>query len=285
MKKSIEHILLGKEKHITEEETVLQPLPHINFRFANPFIVLHHAGPKEIKPGSKARIHPHPHRGFSPVTFIIQGEGFHKDNAGHDETVKEGDAQWMFAGKGLLHSEGPTDNLLEKGGIQEFIQIWVNAPKAHKWDDPYYKAALKEQQPNVLQQEGVNLRLVSGKYDGQTGPLQAFTPVISVVGEIAKGKGVNFSATPGYWALLYIIQGNVTINGGQDVAMHNLVVFEKDNDEFTVTANDDVKVLYLSAEPIDEPVAAKDNFVMNTPEEIEQAMTDYKNGVFGSLDY
>lgn len=285
MKKAIEHILHGKEKHITEEETVLQPLPHIQFRFANPFIVLHHAGPKVILPGSKSRIYPHPHRGFSPVTFIVQGEGFHKDNAGHDETVKEGDAQWMFAGKGLLHSEGPTDHILNTGGIQEFIQIWVNAPKANKWDEPFYKAARKAEQPQVLMQEGVNLHLVSGNYDGKTGVLQSFTPVISVIGEISEGKEVRFSATPGYWALLYIIAGDVIVNGEQEVEMHNLIVFEKGNDEFVVKAKKDAKVLFLSAEPIDEPVAAKDNFVMNTPEEIEQAFADYKNGVFGTLDY
>jgi len=284
MKKSIAYILKGREKFITKEETVLQPLPHKDFRFANPFIVLHHQLPKHIEPGSKMRIHPHPHRGFAPVTFMLQGEGYHKDNAGHDETVKAGDVQWMFAGKGLLHSEGPSQNILDSGGTQEFVQLWINVPKANKWDEPTYQSATKDQLPNVLQQEGVNLRLASGDYDGATGPVKTLTPVITIVGEISKGKRVQFPATPGYWTLLYITKGKICVNQ-ETIEAHHLIVFEKQNDEIIVIAEEETQVLFLSAEPIDEPVAAKDNFVMNTLEETEQAIADYKKGVFGTLSY
>jgi redox-sensitive bicupin YhaK (pirin superfamily) len=284
MKKKIQHILAGREKQITKEDIVRQPLPHMDFRFANPFIVLHHMGPKDITPNQELRIHPHPHRGFAPVTFQLQGEGYHKDSAGHNEIIKAGDVQWMFAGKGILHSEGPTKNMLEKGGVQELIQLWINVPKAHKWDEPTYQSATKQQQPQVLQQDGVNLRLASGSYDGKTGPLKSFTPVISIVGEVEQGKQVQFMATPGYWTLLYIAKGRVNINQ-ETVEQYNLVVFEKDNEEVILTAEEDTQILFLSAEPIDEPVAAKDNFVMNTAEETNQAIEDYKNGVFGSLSF
>ena len=285
MLKNITHILLGREKKITEDETVLQSLPHKDFRFANPFIVLHHGGPSVIAPDSKQRINPHPHRGFSPFTFMLQGEGYHRDNTGNDEIVREGGVQWMFAGSGILHSEGPTEALLQNGGVQEMIQLWINAPKDRKWDKPFYQAAPAAQLPHVLQQHGVNLRLASGDYDGQYGPIQNFTPVISVVGEISCGKQVRFNATPGYWALLYIIKGSVVVNSTTTVAKHNLIVFEQGNDEFIVQAAEDAQVLFLSAEPLDEPVAAKDNFVMNTAAEVEQAILDYKNGVFGELSY
>ncbi|MEO7212565.1 pirin family protein [Mucilaginibacter sp.] len=284
MKKKIQHILLGREKQITKEETVRQPLPHMDFRFANPFIVLHHMPAKEIARGQTLRIHPHPHRGFAPVTFMLQGEGYHKDSAGHNEIVKAGDAQWMFAGKGILHSEGPGERLLKDGGVQELLQLWVNVPKANKFDEPTYQSATKEQQPLVLEQEGVNLRLASGEFDGKTGPLKSITPVISVVGEIEKGKTVQFNATPSYWTLLYIAKGSVCINQ-ETVAQYNLIVFEKENEEIILTAEQDTQILFLSAEPIDEPVAAKDNFVMNTAEEINQAMADYSTGVFGSLAF
>lgn len=284
MKKSIEHILKGREKFITKEESVLQPLPHKDFRFANPFIVIHHQLPKTIQPGSMHRIHPHAHRGFAPVTFMLQGEGYHKDNAGHDKKIKAGDVQWMFAGKGLLHSEGPTQNILENGGTQEFVQLWINVPKAHKWDEPTYQSASKYHLSRVLQQDGVNLRLASGDYDGLTGPLKTYTSVISVVGEMKQGKRVQFTATPGYWTLLYVIKGRICVNQ-ESVQPHHLIVFEKENDEIIVIAEEDAQLLFLSAEPIDEPIAAKDNFVMNTQEETEQAITDYKNGVFGTLSY
>ncbi|HVW61392.1 MAG TPA: pirin family protein [Puia sp.] len=284
MKKSIEHILEGRPKAITPEETILQPLPHKDFRFANPFIVLHHLQPETISPGQASRIHPHPHRGFAPVTFMLQGEGYHKDNAGHEGVIKAGDVQWMFAGKGILHSEGPTKALLQTGGVQELIQLWINVPAAHKWDAPSYQYASREKQPSVLQQEGVDLRLASGYYDDARGPLDSFTPVVSIWGAISKGKRVQLTATPGYWTLLYVIKGTACVNQ-ETIAAHHLVVFEKENDEIILSAEEDTQILFLSAEPIAEPVAAKDNFVMNTQKEIEQAIEDYNNGNFGTLSW
>lgn len=284
MKKQIDHILLGREKKITEEETVRQALPHKDFRFANPFIVLHHAGPVTYHPGQKARIHPHPHRGFSPYTLMLQGEGFHRDNAGNDKVIKAGGVQWMFAGRGILHSEGPTDELIQRGGVQEFIQLWINAPRANKWDQPFYQAAPAEQLPKVIQQDGVQFRLASGDYAGQTGPIQNFTPVVSMIGDLPAGKEAVLKATPGYWTLLYVVKGVVEVND-RSVEQYNLVVFGKEEEDVVIRALEDAQVLYLSAEPLDEPVAAKDNYVMNTAEEITQAMEDYKNGAFGELSY
>jgi len=284
MRKKIDHILYAREKKITEEETVRQSLPHKDFRFANPFIVIHHGGPVTYQPGQQARIHPHPHRGFSPYTFMLQGEGFHRDNAGNDEIIKAGGVQWMFAGSGILHSEGPTNELLEKGGVQEFIQLWINVPKANKWDKPFYQAAAAEQLPRVIDRPGVQFRLASGDYNGETGPIQNFTPIISMIGEIEAGREIELTATPDYWTLLYVVKGKVVVND-QPVDMHHLVVFDKAAGEIVVSATENAQLLFLSAEPIEEPIAAKDNFVMNTAEEIDQALDDYKNGKFGSLSY
>jgi quercetin 2,3-dioxygenase len=148
--KMIDHLLKGREKSIGEE-TILQPLPHKDFRFASPFIVLHHLPPHQYPPGSPPeRIHPHPHRGFAPVTFMFQGEGYHKDSEGNSGVLRAGEVQWMFAGRGLLHSEGPTKELLEKGGTYEFVQIWVNVPARHKMDTPDYQQAAQEEMPCSL---------------------------------------------------------------------------------------------------------------------------------------
>jgi len=234
MQKKIEHILFGREKQITPEEKVRQPLPHDEFRFANPFIVLHHMGPR----------------------FIRLGE----------------------------HSEGPTKELLEKGGVQELVQLWINAPATHKGESPFYQSAPKAALPVVIQQEGVQFRLASGEYEGKQGPLKSFTPVISMIGEIEKGRRVQLTATPGYWTLLYVIKGDITVHGETVPACH-LLVFEKDNEEIILSAGSDAQVLFLSAEPIGEPVAAKDNFVMNKKEEIDQALEDARNGAFGTLNF
>ncbi len=286
MKKNIAHILEGREKWITPTEKVLQPLPHKDFRFANPFIVIHHGGPDEVRAGSDNRIHPHPHRGFAPVTFLLQGEFHHKDTTGNDQILRAGDVQWMFAGKGLLHSEGPSAQMHQQGGTSEMIQLWINVPAAHKWDDPRYQYLSHEEMPRVLQQDGVSFRLASGELDGKTGPIDiSYTPVISAIGTVAQGKQATFEVENGYWALLYVAHGQVRIDEDKLVHEHHLIIFEKDGTHLSITANEDSQLLFLAALPINEPVSAKDNFVMTTPEEVDQAIADYKDGVFGTLDY
>lgn len=284
MQKKIAYILDGREKQITPEEKVLQPLPHKDFRFANPFIVLHHQVPREIPAGAQLRIHPHPHRGFAPVTFMLQGEGYHKDNAGHNATVKAGDVQWMFAGKGILHSEGPSADFLQRGGAYEFIQLWINVPRQYKLTEPFYQSVTRDQLPKIKPEGSVEFRLASGQYENAEGPLKSFTPITMMIGEAENCAQVQLYAKENYWTMIYVVRGKMLINC-ETVNAHQLIVFEKDNDEIFFSMSGGTQMLFLSAEPIDEPVAAKDNFVMNTPEEIGQAMEDYKNGRFGILDF
>src|SRR5207253_10670040 len=102
-------------------------------------------------------------------------------------------------GKGVLHSEGPTKNMLDKGGVQEFIQLWINVPKANKWGEPFYQSETREEQPRVLEQPGADFRLASGKYEGKASKLMSFTPIVMISGALKKDKKVTFAATPGYW--------------------------------------------------------------------------------------
>ncbi len=286
MEKQIEHILEGRAKSIGEE-TVLQSLPHKDFRFANPFIVVHHLPAHTYPAGSPPeRLHPHPHRGFAPVTFLFQGEGYHKDSLGNSGILKAGEVQWMFSGSGLLHSEGPSKAFLEKGGNYELVQLWVNVPAAHKMNAPFYQQATHDQMPAISEDPGIDLRLVSGNYQEQTGPIdRSFTPVTSIFGTLQANKTVSFYPAAGDWTLLYVLDGAILISDRQPVNKQHLVVFGKEGDEITVTAKQNTRLLYLSATPIDEPIAAKGNFVMNTPEEIAQAEADFADGKFGELDY
>ncbi|MDJ1499091.1 pirin family protein [Xanthocytophaga agilis] len=284
--KKIAHILLGREKLITPTEKVLQPLPHKDFRFASPFILLHHGGPDTIPPGSENRIHPHPHRGFAPVSYILQGQFHHKDSTGNDQILNAGDVQWMFAGKGILHSEGPSEHIHHNGGTNEMVQLWINVPVSHKWDEPRYQYAAKEAMPPIFEEEGIDIRLVSGTLDNQTGPITiSYTPITSAMGTIRAGKTIQIPVVSGYWTLVYIMYGSILIDDTTTIDKHNLIIFEKEGDVFSLTAHTDAIILFLSGEPIDEPVAAKDNFVMTTMAEVDQAIEDYKNGLFGTLDY
>jgi quercetin 2,3-dioxygenase len=283
MNKKIDFILKGREKSIGEE-TILQPLPHKDFRFANPFIVLHHLPPKTYPAGSPPeRIHPHPHRGFAPVTFQFQGEGYHKDSLGNTGYLKAGEVQWMFAGKGLLHSEGPSKEFLSHGGTYEFVQLWINVPAQYKWDEPNYSQASPAQMPLMMQEEGVGLHLACGKNGNVQGPLNSYTPIVAAFGTVVKDVLFTITATEGYWTLLYILDGVLEVNG-QEVRAQHLVIFNKNGSAINIKALADAKLVYLSGEPIEEPVAAKGNIVMNTAEEVQQAEKDYAEGGFGKLE-
>lgn len=286
MEKQIEHILDGRPKSIGEE-TILQSLPHKDFRFASPFIVVHHLPAHTYPAGSPPeRLHPHPHRGFAPVTFLFQGEGYHKDSLGNSGVLKAGEVQWMFAGSGLLHSEGPTKEFLEKGGDYELVQLWVNVPAEFKMTTPFYQQAARDQMPLISDDAGIDLRLASGNYRQLAGPInRSFTPVTAIFGSMQPNKTISFFPIEGDWTLLYLLDGSILINDRQPVNKQHLVVFGKAGTEITVTAKEHTRLLYLSASPIDEPVAAKGNFVMNTQEEIAQAEADFAAGKFGELDY
>ncbi len=285
MKKQIDHILLGREKSIGDNEVVLQSLPHKDFRFASPFIVVHHMPERTYPAGSPPeRLNPHPHRGFAPVTFLFQGEGYHKDSAGNSGLLKAGEVQWMFAGSGLLHSEGPTAEFLARGGNYELVQLWVNVPAEYKMTDPWYQQVSNAEMPRIADEPGIDLHLVSGTYDDLQGPINPPTPVTAIFGTMEGGENIDFFPNEGDWTLLYVLDGAVIVNG-EEIEKHHLVVFNKAGTDITVTTMENSKLLYLSALPIDEPVAAKGNFVMNTTEEIEQAEKDYAEGKFGTLDY
>jgi hypothetical protein len=216
---------------------------------------------------------------------MFQGEGYHKDSEGNSGVIKEGEVQWMFAGRGLLHSEGPTKELLVKGGTYEFVQIWVNVPAKHKMDQPFYQQVTKEQMPLLFSEEGIDLRLASGTYDHLEGPIQSFTPVVAAFGFVQTNKTIRLNAKEGYWTLLYVLDGTITVNEERDIEAHHLVIFSKEGTHITLTTRANTRLLYLSGEPINEPVAAKGNIVMNTQQEVEQAEKDYAEGKFGSLDF
>jgi len=282
--KSIIHVLKGKEKNIGEE-TILQPLPHADFRFASPFIVLHHF-PAKVYPSNSPpeRLHPHPHRGFAPVTFMFQGEGYHNDSEGNSGFIRGGEVQWMFAGKGLLHSEGPSEAFLKNGGTYEFVQLWVNVPAVNKFDTPFYQQARPDAMPLVFNEEGIDLRLASGEYNNLTGPLKSHTPITSLFGKVGAGKTVSLKANDGDWTLLYILDGFANVNG-REVDTQHLIIFDKSGTDIEIHTTQETKLLYLTAKPIEEPVAARGNIVMNTVAELDQAELDFKEGKFGKLEY
>jgi redox-sensitive bicupin YhaK (pirin superfamily) len=262
---------------------VKQPLPNDVVDQVSPFILLHHAGPSYHAPGEiKARLSPHPHRGFEPVTFLFSGKIHHKDSTGSEGLLQGGDVQWMTAGSGIIHSEGPSEEFAKDGGDMELIQLWINLPRQYKMTSPKYQDIKKDSIP-VINENGFEIRLVAGEYKGMKGPASTFSPIIAMMMNFTENSSMIVSIPRSFNTMIYVLDGDVESNGVH-AQKQNMVVYDRDGDEIKISANAPGKLLFLAGEPIDEPVVSYGPFVMNYPGEIKQAILDYEMGKMGVLE-
>lgn len=262
---------------------VKQPLPNDELDGVSPFILLHHAGPTHHAPGSiKARLSPHPHRGFEPVTFLFSGRIHHKDSTGSEGFLQSGDVQWMTAGSGIIHSEGPSEAFAREGGDMELIQLWVNLPRDHKMTPPKYQDIKGETIP-VISENGFDLKLVAGAYKDQRGPASTFSPILAMMVHFTKDAETSIAIPQGFNTIAYVLDGKIESNGAP-VNARNMAVYESEGESIHLRALEEGKLLLLAGAPINEPMASYGPFVMNYPGEIKQAIMDYEMGKMGILE-
>ena len=260
---------------------IRQPLPTHKVEQIDPFLLLHHANIKalaHVKP-DHAGVGPHPHRGFSPVTFIFQGGVHHRDSRGHDSTVYAGGAQWMNAGMGIIHSERPPDDIQEIGGRQEIIQLWINTPSQHKMDMPSYFPVKAEDVPSTVSEDGkVKVNVFSGELLGIKGPVPSQAIVNAATVVFRQDGKISISLPADHNAFIYLLDGQLKVEDFGLVDELHLVHFKNDGDGITLEATQDTRVLLLSGLPLDEEVVSHGPFVMNTQTQILEAMRDYQIG-------
>jgi redox-sensitive bicupin YhaK (pirin superfamily) len=262
---------------------VKQPLPARDLGQVSPFILLHHAGPQEHAPGAvEARLSPHPHRGFEPVTFLFSGKLHHKDSTGAEGFLETGDVQWMTAGSGIIHSEGPSAAFAREGGSMELVQLWVNLPRAHKMTEPKYQD-IKGSSIPVIEKNGFHVQVVAGELDGQQGPASTFTPIMALMVRFGNEGKIDIPVPENWNALAYVLAGSVATDGTV-LDTNNTGVFKHDGDTVSLEARSEGYLLFLAGKPIEEPVVSYGPFVMNYPGEIRQAMLDYETGKMGVLE-
>lgn len=248
----------------------------------SPFLLLDYAGPADFAPSGRPRgVEKHPHRGFETVTIVYQGEVEHKDNAGHSGRIGPGDVQWMTAARGILHEEMHGRDFTKRGGTLEMIQLWVNLPARHKMDDPAYQEILNDRIPVIQLPEGAgHMRLIAGEYQGVQGAARTFTPVNLWDMRVKSGAKIDMAVPEGYNAMLLVLSGSVAVNGEGVLERRELGHFTAEGSVITMEASEDAVFLLMSGAPIDEPVTGRGPFVMNTMDEIRQAMNDYARGKF-----
>jgi len=265
---------------------VAQPLPTHALRNADPFILLHHAGPQQFEAGGQAqRIDPHPHRGFEPVTFVFQGSVLHRDSLGNAGTIGADEVQWITSGSGILHSEGPTADLMERGGELELIQLWVNLPASKKMMQPGYQELRRDDIPVVPMPNGhITLRVVAGTYGTVSGPAVTQTPITAIMARMRAGGKEVLMDLRERRLLIYVLGGSVRLSGDHVVAKQQLAICHDGFGELDIEVLEDGAMLIMAGEPIGEPIATYGPFVMNTDEELREAVRDFSAGTFGVLE-
>ena len=261
-----------------------RPVPGPGLDQVDPFLFLNHHGPQTYGPGNRGLpFGPHPHRGFETVTFILDGELAHQDSAGHESIIKKGGIQWMTAGSGLIHAEVSPEDFKRDGGPMEILQLWVNLPGRLKMTPPRYQGVQANEIPAITADQGrATVNLISGSWGGRTGPVSSLTGIFMSTIALKAGGKVGFGSLGGRSVFLYVVSGEVSVNSAPAAAM-NLVDLDLEGDTVEIAAGSDAVLLFGHGEPIREPVVAHGPFVMNTQQEIRDAIRDYQAGLFDAV--
>ena len=225
----------------------------------------------------------HPHRGIETITFAYKGAVEHHDSKGNHGIIHAGDVQWMTAGGGVLHKEYHEQTFNRSGGAFEMLQLWINLPKAHKFTPAKYQSIKHSDKPKVdLQNDQGTVYVIAGEYEGMNGIASAFSPIHMYDIHLNPGADFSFRLPSGFNSGILVIDGEIKVNGSKAPENH-YVQLKNEEGKIQIKAEKKSKLMVLSGEPLDEPYVSYGPFVMNTEQEIKDAIRDYNEGKFGFL--
>ena len=288
--RAVRQIYRANSRHWVGDGFWVQPLfSHMGEdRGTGPFLMLDYAAPYQFAPNearSPRGVGQHPHKGFETVTIAYQGEVAHRDSSGGGGVIREGDVQWMTAGSGVIHEEFHSEDFSRRGGMFEMVQLWVNLPAKDKNTPPRYQHLAKEAIPVVqLADEAGYVRVIAGQHEGVQGAATTFTEMNVWDVVIDAGKEAVLTVPDNHSLSMVVLRGQAQFNGQEQAGAGQLVGFVAEGGAVKVAAGEEeVKILLLSGVPIAEPVVGYGPFVMNTEDEIRQAIHDFNHGRFGRI--
>jgi quercetin 2,3-dioxygenase len=246
-------------------------------------------GPMDFKPGEAKGAPDHPHRGFETVTYLIEGVFEHKDSSGNSGRLNAGDIQWMTAGSGVIHSEMPDAEFSKKGGILHGFQLWVNLPHKDKMINPYYQDIPSSEIPVVkLLEDGGQVKVIAGRAFDVESAIRTKIPIQYLHFILNPGSEIIHHLQSNYNAFVYVISGEGTFGDDEKYAKRgNVIIFNNDGENVKIKsskdANEPLQFLFIAGVPLNEPISRYGPFIMNTKQEIYQAMEDYRNGKLGVI--
>ena len=249
----------------------------------SPFLLLDYAGPMQFEPTTERRgVGEHPHRGFETVTIVYSGEVEHRDSSGGGGRIGPGDVQWMTAASGIVHEEFHGREFARRGGLFEMVQLWVNLPAKDKKAPAGYQAITSADISTVPLGKGA-ARVIAGELEGTKGPARTFTPMDVWDLRLPSAERIDLKVPDGWTTALVVLRGELRVNGSDVIGAAEVGLFDRTGTDVCIDGAKDVTALLLAGEPIDEPIVGQGPFVMNTPQEIRQAIVDYQNGRMGNL--
>ncbi len=284
--KSISYVWEGRPQQVGDGFVGQSMIPSQRFQDFSPFLMLDHHGPMQVKPSPVPKgVDEHPHRGIETVTVVFEGALQHRDSAGNKGTIFAGDVQWMSAASGLVHEEKHEINFSRKGGTLDFVQLWVNLPRAHKMEAPRYQELTAAQIPVVQINEQTKLRLISGDLNGLKGPALTYTPVLLAEVIIEGSSEFELQLPENFNVAIHVAQGEISLNDTKGIKAKRIAKLSQQGEWVSVATQGGVtRLLILGGEPINEPIASYGPFVMNTQAEIIQTLQDYQSGKMGFLE-
>jgi quercetin 2,3-dioxygenase len=258
--------------------TVRRPFPTASMDHIDPFLLLDEMGPAQYAPGEAVGAPSHPHRGFETVTYLMSGAMVHEDTTGACAVITPGGVQWMTAGSGVVHSELPTEDMMRLGGKMHGFQLWVNLPAEKKMVDPRYQGYDAQEIAQVQLANGGLIKVVAGEVHGVRGPVETTSPMTYAHAVLEAGDVVEWHPQEGHTALVHCFDGNVKVNGSA-TASGEMVVMQRTAGMVRVeSTTGQAQVLLLGGQPLGEPIVRYGPFVMNTKQEIADAVQEYNNG-------
>jgi redox-sensitive bicupin YhaK (pirin superfamily) len=255
-------------------------------RRMSPFFLLDYVSKMDFPPSETPRgVGAHPHKGFETVTISYHGRVAHEDSAGGKGIIREGDVQWMTAGSGLLHKEYHEQEYSRTGGPFQMVQLWVNLPAKDKQTPPKYQSISHDSLGRYpLPGDGGTAEVIAGNFKGAKGPASTFTPIEVYDLKLCKGTTLTFDLPAHYNTGILAVEGSATINGSDLLPVDHFALFTNEGESITLEAEEDAILLVLSGEPINEPLAAYGPFLMNTHEQLAEAMSEFSQGKYGRLE-
>jgi redox-sensitive bicupin YhaK (pirin superfamily) len=263
---------------------VRRPLPTQGLDLFDPFLLIDEMGPADYGPGEAVGAPDHPHRGFETVTYMLEGEFEHEDSAGHRGAIRAGDVQWMTAGGGIIHSEMPSQAIRDQGGRVHGFQIWVNLPARLKLTRPRYQEVPAAKIPVGKSADGrATVRVVAGEALGAKAVIDTHTPIIYQDWSLAPGADVTVAVPADQQALVYVFQCAAELGERGTRLGDGQMGLLGDGAAVRLRSSGGARLLLLAGVPLREPVARYGPFVMNAPQEIQQAIADFRSGKMGEI--